>query len=85
MRTTARGYGTEHQQLRAQWAVNVERGSVDCARCGWPIEAGTAWDLGHDDADRAHYTGPEHTTCNRRAGGHKGAAIVNARGVSREW
>jgi hypothetical protein len=67
--TTARGYGTRHQKLRAMWAPLVARGEVKCARCGRLIAPGTAWDLGHSD-DRLAYRGPEHANkCNRAAGG----------------
>jgi hypothetical protein len=87
--TTARGYGTSHQRERARWARKVDAGLVDCARCGEPIEAGRPWDLGHNE-DRTAWSGPEHTVCNRRAGGANGAAVTNAlRGEtihhSREW
>ena len=58
--TTARGYGHVHQQLRKRWAPRVATGLVACARCGLPLEAGQAWDLGHVDGDRSRYSGPEH-------------------------
>lgn len=63
-----RGYGPKHQKLRKALAIQVQSGSVICARCDQLIEQGQAWDLGHTD-DRSGYTGPEHATCNRRAGG----------------
>lgn len=63
--TTARGYGRQHQLLRACWAPYVAAGIVDCWRCGERIQAGAPWDLGHDDVDRGRYTGPEHAACNR--------------------
>jgi hypothetical protein len=75
-KTTARGYGAQHQQLRAEWAPLVDAGQVACARCGQPIEPGAPWDLGHTD-DRTAWTGPEHATCNRAAGGRNGKAIIN--------
>jgi hypothetical protein len=55
----------------------VAAGLATCARCGKPIEAGEAWDLGHDDYDRTRYTGPEHAACNRGA--------PNRLNVSRQW
>lgn len=64
-RTTARGYGRQHQQLRARWKPYVVAGLVDCARCGQRIKPGQPWDLGHDDHDRRRYKGPEHAACNR--------------------
>lgn len=63
-RTTAQGYGTAHQRLRAQWTPYVQAGVVHCWRCGEPIEPGTRWHLGHDDHDRTQYRGPEHERCN---------------------
>lgn len=71
--STARGYGSQHKQLRKQWAAYVTGGTVTCARCGRLIEPGTPWDLGHSD-DRTTWTGPEHASCNRAAGGRKGTA-----------
>jgi hypothetical protein len=66
-KTTTRGYGTAHQKLRKQWAPKVATGQVACARCGYLIQPGTAWDLGHVDGDRSRYWGPEHARCNRGA------------------
>jgi hypothetical protein len=63
--TASRGYGHRHQQLRRQLAVQVAAGGVTCARCGELIRPGDPWDLGHDDHDRTHYSGPEHRRCNR--------------------
>jgi hypothetical protein len=66
--TTQRGYGWAHQQARKRWKARVDAGHVTCWRCGHGIQPGTPWDLGHDDHDRTRYRGPEHLTCNRRAG-----------------
>lgn len=75
--TAARGYGRAHQQERQRWTPKVDAGLVDCARCHQPIEPGRPWDLGHND-DRSAWSGPEHLTCNRSAGGANGAAVTNA-------
>jgi hypothetical protein len=74
--TTARGYGADHQRLRAQWDAYVQAGDAHChaAICleqtRW-ISPGTAWDLGHTP-DRQAYTGPEHARCNRTEGARRG-------------
>jgi hypothetical protein len=68
-------YGYPHKKLRAQWKVKVEAGSVDCARCGLPIEPDALWDLGHADEDPSQYSGPEHRACNR-------ATLTHARNKS---
>jgi hypothetical protein len=47
-----------------------------CARCGGPIGKEEPWELDHSD-DRFSYLGPSHRTCNRSAGGRRGAAITN--------
>jgi len=70
---TERGYGVAHQKQRRAWEPKVKRGEAHCARCGQPITLDQAWDLGHND-ERTAWTGPEHATCNRRAG----AAVTNA-------
>jgi hypothetical protein len=87
--TAARGYGWGHQAERARWAPKVDAGLVDCARCKERLEPGRPWDLGHND-ERTAWTGPEHVSCNRKAGGRNGALVTNASRVetahtSREW
>jgi hypothetical protein len=64
----ARGYDAAHDKLRRSWKPRVETGMVRCARCDRYITLGQAWDLGHTD-DRTTWTGPEHASCNRSAGG----------------
>jgi hypothetical protein len=69
-----RGYTSEHDRLRARWKPKVDACSVHCHAvvCIEParlILPGQAWDLGHT-ADRTAWTGPEHASCNRSAGGH---------------
>ncbi len=67
--TVARGYGPAHKRSRRDWAPLVERGGVVCARynCGREIIPGQLWDVGHIDPGSAG--GPEHSYCNRAAGG----------------
>lgn len=70
-RTAQRGYGSDHQTTRRDWAPLVAAGLVDCWRCGELIEPDDEWHLGHDDADRRITRGPEHARrCNLRAAGH---------------
>lgn len=75
--TAARGYGAEHQRLRAEWKTKVEAGGVNCAHCREKIQPGTPWDLGHDDNDRTTYTGPEHRSCNRKHKAQRAAERAN--------
>ena len=67
--TTRRGYGSKHQKARRYWAKLVDAGTAYCSRCGRWLPPGCEWDLGHDDNDRAVYTGPECVRCNRGAPG----------------
>ena len=71
-RTTAEGYGWEHQRLRESLRPDVEAGRVDCWRCGERILPGAEWHLGHDDHDRTIYRGPEHAVCNLTAASREG-------------
>ena len=84
--TTARGYGAEHQAMRRLWEPKIATGRVNCARCGKPIGPGEQWDLGHSD-DRSRWIGPEHSLCNRSAGGRNGAAVTNIKRsmTIRDW
>jgi len=71
-RTIANGYGKHHRQLRAQYARRMQLGEIfRCWRCRLPINPRGPWDLGHDDADRSVYRGPEHVTCNRSVPMHR--------------
>jgi hypothetical protein len=67
----ARGYGSGHITMRAQYARLVKSGQAVCVRCGLPIAPGAPFDLDHD-ATRAGYLGVSHRTCNRREGGKRG-------------
>lgn len=65
-RTINNGYGKEHKRLRAAIAQRMRAGEIfRCWRCGQLINPRLPWDLGHDDADRTRYRGPEHVACNR--------------------
>jgi|SwirhisoilCB1_FD_contig_31_10443577_length_746_multi_5_in_0_out_0_1 hypothetical protein len=87
--TTARGYGSSHQALRARLLAAWKPGQP-CARCGQPMwhrwkldqygRRVTALHLGHTD-DRRGYTGLEHDTCNLRDGQAKTTVINRARGT----
>src|SRR5262245_13924817 len=72
--TKQRGYGWTHVKTRAWWKPQVERGEIDCWRCGKPILPGTKWELGHSDVDRSVTMGPEHFICNRSSAGKRGRA-----------
>src|SRR5262245_18533868 len=69
--TGQRGYGREHQTLRARLAPLVAAGYARCARCGETIRPGEPWDLGHVDGDRMRYAAPYHLCCNRATPGRE--------------
>lgn len=82
----SRGYGAAHKAERRRWKPIVDAGRAVCVRCSQPIAAGSPWDLGHSD-DRASWTGPEHASCNRAAGGRNGRQVMLERTqmVRRGW
>lgn len=77
--TTARGYGTEHQKLRAK-LLPLAYGTP-CSRCGQPMLQGQTLHFDHTD-DRTNYLGFSHAACNLKAGAQK-AARLSRQGVVR--
>jgi len=74
-------YGVVHKTLRRRLAPVVEKGTVECARCGEFIEPGSKWHLDHRD-DGHGWLGPSHESCNARAGWEKMVA-ANGNGAFR--
>lgn len=74
--TAERGYGSEHEKLRAEWKPLVDAGQAWCAEtvCVNPggrwIKPGTPWHLAHK-TDRSGYKGPAHEGCNCADGGRR--------------
>ena len=74
--TTARGYGSQHKQLRDQLLADLAaRPGQPCpqtfpdgTRCGRPMHPGQELHLGHT-SDRTGYIGLVHAYCNLRAAG----------------
>ena len=66
-----RGYGRDHQRIRAELAAAITRGeTITCWRCHLPITTASDLHLGHDDHDRTITRGPEHGRgCNLSAAG----------------
>jgi hypothetical protein len=91
--TAQRGYGGDHQRLRAQWKPTVDAGqaychAVICLKPARHITPGTPWHLGHTP-DRTAWTGPEHEQCNeseaaRRGNRQRGRQARTWR-TSRQW
>jgi hypothetical protein len=77
--TKARGYGAEHQRLRAKLLPSAY--GQPCTRCGKPMLPGQALHFDHTE-DRTGYLGFAHAACNRKAGARKGARIANAKAPS---
>ncbi|HXW33685.1 MAG TPA: hypothetical protein VEJ87_03835 [Acidimicrobiales bacterium] len=77
-------YGYHHKQLRRKWKLRVERGDVDCARCGKPVFPFQAWDLDHKPGGGPYeYLGVSHAKCNRATLTH--AREEANRRWSRDW
>lgn len=69
-----RGYDAKHDALRAHYQGRMDAGETfTCWRCtelGKPHNVDPmSWDLGHDDADRSMYLGPECQAGNRATAG----------------
>jgi hypothetical protein len=69
--TTERGYGYDHQKLRA--ALLPYAYGKPCHHCGELMLTGQDLDLDHTD-DRTAYRGMAHATCNRKVGSAKAHA-----------
>lgn len=59
-----RGYDAEHDRIRAAYQRRMDAGETfvcwRCAELGRPHDVDPRdWHLGHDDADRSRYRGPE--------------------------
>lgn len=67
-----RGYGAEHDALRAALLVRMTRETIRCIDCGIALTPQTL-DLGHT-ADRTAYRGPQCSKCNRSDGGKRAHA-----------
>jgi len=76
--TTARGYGTQHQKLRAKAIRELRDGISCCHFCGRPMWRRQRLALDHTD-DRTGYRGLTHWACNQRDGARKGAVAANRR------
>lgn len=81
--TTERGYGNNHQKLRATVKLEVDAGNATCWRCTQPISPTEPWHLGHDDNDRTKYNGPEHVRCN--VGAPRRTSHISPCDTSRLW
>lgn len=86
--TNAKWGGRRAMNARAHWRQRfaAEGGVLPCRRCGRPIIDGLhPWDVGHivdrwaGGGDGLTNTWPEHSSCNRKAGGKRGAAVTNGR------
>lgn len=84
-RTTAAGYGWDHQKLRAEYKQRMAKGEqFTCWRCGLWVDPDSPWELGHDDHDRSIYRGPEHRGRECPQGGNR--ATSGRRGTKlRRW
>lgn len=75
--TTARGYGYEHQRLRA--VLSREAIGTACHLCGEVMEAGEPLALDHS-TDRRGYRGMVHARCNAQDGARRGNRMRGRRG-----
>lgn len=67
----ARGYGAEHQRLRARIQSYLDAGvPYRCWRCTKPIDPAN-WTLGHCDDDRDIYHGTECPSCDYATTGRR--------------
>ena len=83
-RTTARGYGWDHQQAAARLKADMRDGQP-CARCGQPMYRAQLHRIDADHRSRPRVLGgtlPDalaHSRCNRRHGAQLGNHLRGAR------
>lgn len=92
---SAAKYKTPHyRKAKEDWRPRVATGTVKCRRAGYDclmddpfIGADDEWDLGHPDATCPLPMAPEHSTCNRTAGGRNGGIVTAAKRKTtiRDW
>jgi hypothetical protein len=81
-----RGYGAEHDRLKADLQRRMDAGEVfTCWRCAelgrpHPVDP-TSWDLGHDDVDRSVYRGPECPGGNRATNGRENLSSTDPKNL----
>ena len=82
--SSARGYGVEHQRLRAELLPHAY--GTTCHLCGHVMQYGQALDLDHTP-DRTAYRGMVHASCNRRDGARRGNRMRKRKlsAPSRDW
>jgi hypothetical protein len=70
-RTTALGYGWDHQKRRQVVKQLLASQPLPCTRCPDLVYGWQKWHLDHAE-DRSGYLGVAHAACNLRAGARKG-------------
>ena len=81
-KTRARGYGTEHQALRAR-LLPLAIGTA-CPLCGDVMGEGDELHLDHTE-DRSGYRGIVHAACNVADGARRGGQAVRQKKLAEGW